>query len=156
MGSYVVDCEYPYPVEEVWAVLTEPELVAQWTTTGQGGRPEGFRSEPGTRFQFVGKPVMGWAGVVYCEVLEAEPPRSLQYTWRGDADSDDVTIVTYHLEEIPGGTRFTWTHTGFSGLGGFAMSRLLARVRRTMLNEGVPPVLASYHATQQASPDPVD
>ena len=146
MSQYTVAREYPYPIEEVWHVLTDPAYVARWTTTGQGGRPEGFAAVPGTRFRFVGKPVMGWSGVVHCEVIAADAPRSLRYTWKGDEDAGDVTDVTYRLEPTTAGTRFTWTHTGFTGVGGFAMSKLLANVRRKMLNDGVPAVLAAYHA----------
>jgi uncharacterized protein YndB with AHSA1/START domain len=148
MSQYRVVRRYPYRVEEVWTVLTDPEYVARWTTTGQGGRPVGFAPVRGTKFTFIGKPRMGWAGVVYCEVLDVTAPRSLHYTWTGDQDSEQVTDVTYLLEEIPGGTRFTWDHTGFTGLGGFAMSKLLRRVRRRMLDDGVPSVLASYHEDQ--------
>lgn len=43
----------------------------------------------GTRFRSAGKPTIGWAGVVYCEVLDVEAPRALRYTWKGDQDSDD-------------------------------------------------------------------
>jgi uncharacterized protein YndB with AHSA1/START domain len=145
MTEYTIVRDYPYPIEEVWAVLTEPEQVARWTTTGQGGRPEGFAAVPGTRFRFVGKPTMGWAGVVYCEVIDVDAPHSLHYTWRGDEDTDDVTDVTYLLQETPDGTRFTWRHTGFTGVGGFAMSKLLGSVRKKMLTEGVPRVLEAYH-----------
>lgn len=59
-----------------------------------------------------------------------------------------MTHVRYLLEEIPGGTRFTWEHTGFTGVGGLAMSMLLSSVRRTMMDDGVPRVLAAY---QQAN-----
>lgn len=150
MSRYRITRDYPYPIEQVWAVLTDPEYVAQWTTTGQGGRPEGFAPVPGTSFRFVGKPTMGWAGVVYCVVTEVDAPRSLKYTWKGDEDSDDVTDVTYLLEETPEGTRFTWDHAGFTGAGGFAMSRLLKGVRKRMLTDGVPPVLAAYHQAHAA------
>ncbi|MEU4242534.1 SRPBCC domain-containing protein [Actinoplanes sp. NPDC026619] len=146
MSEYTVVREYPYPIDEVWHVLTDPAYVAQWTTSGQGGRPEGFAAEVGTTFRIVGKPTIGWAGVVYSEVTQVEAPRSLRYTWRGEEDSDDVSDVTYTLEPIAGGTRFTWQHTGFTGVGGFAMSKLLGKVRRKMLTDGVPPVLAAYHA----------
>jgi len=146
VSHYEIVHEYPYPIEEVWQVLTDPAYVARWTTTGQGGRPEGFAAVPGTTFRFVGKPVMGWSGVVYCEVIEVDAPRSLRYTWKGDEDTDDVTDVAYRLEPTAAGTRFTWTHTGFTGAGGFAMSKLLGRVRRKMLDDGVPAVLAAYHA----------
>ncbi|NUR96511.1 MAG: SRPBCC domain-containing protein [Kribbellaceae bacterium] len=150
MSQYSVVREYEYPMDEVWSVLTDPEYVAQWTTTGQGGRPDGFAAVPGTKFRFIGRPTIGWAGVVYCEVIAVDAPRSLQYTWRGDKDSDDVTDVRYLLEETANGTRFTWQHTGFTGPGGFAMSKLLANVRRKMLTDGLPPVLAAYHASRLA------
>jgi hypothetical protein len=51
-------------------------------------------------------------------------------------------VVTNILEEIPGGTRLTWDHTGFHDIEGLFMSRLLGRVRRNMLSEGLPAVLA--------------
>lgn len=149
MAEYTVVRDYPYPVEEVWAVLTDPEQVGRWTTTGQGGRPDGFAAVPGTQFRFVGKPTMGWAGVVYCEVRAVDAPRSMHYTWKGDEDTDDVTDVTYRLEQTAGGTRFTWHHTGFTGVGGYAMSKLLGKVRTKMLTEGVPPVLEAYHRSRQ-------
>lgn len=143
MSEYTVVREYPYPVAEVWHVLTDPEQVARWTTTGRGGRPEGFAPVPGTRFRFVGKPTIGWDGIVHCEVISVTAPHQMHYTW------DAATDVTYLLEEIPGGTRFTWRHTGFTGPGGFAMSRLLGSVRRKMLTEGLPPVLETYHRLHQ-------
>jgi hypothetical protein len=74
----------------------------------------------------------------------------MHYTWKGDEESDDITDVTYLLEPIPGGTRFTWRHTGFTGAGGFAMARLLGNVRRKMMDAGVPRVLAAYHAAHAA------
>lgn len=149
MSQYTVVEDYPYPITEAWEVLTDPALVARWTTTGRGGRPDGFAAVAGTEFRLIGKPTIGWAGIVYCEVVSVDAPHSLHYTWRGDADTDDVTDVRYLLEEIPGGTRFTWRHTGFTGVGGFAMSRLLGSVRKKMLAEGVPPVLDSFHRTRR-------
>jgi uncharacterized protein YndB with AHSA1/START domain len=150
MSEYSVVREYPYPIEDVWEVVTAPVWVAQWTTTGRGGRPEGFEPIAGTQFRLVGKPTVGWAGVVYCEVLEVDAPYLLRYTWRGDQDTNDVTEVTCRLEPVPEGTRFTWEHTGFKGVGGFAMSVLLGHVRRKMLTDGVPPVLARYRAIRSA------
>ncbi|GAA2560005.1 hypothetical protein GCM10010435_34100 [Winogradskya consettensis] len=140
MSEFRIVCEYAYPIEEVWRVLTEPELVAQWTVTGQGGRPEGFAAAAGTKFRLVAKPVMGWRGIVDCEVLEVEEPRLLRYTWVGD-EGEAPSFVAYRLEETPTGTRFTWEHTGFTGAGGFFMSKLLRTVRKKMLNEAVPAVL---------------
>ena len=137
--------DYPYPVATVWRVLTDPALIPRWTATGAGAHPEGFAPVPGTKFQFVAKPKPGWSGVVDCEVLEAREPTLLRYTWT-DAGGGDQTVVTYHLEPAGpthAGTRFTYEHTGFTGASGWFMAQFLGRVRRRMLTEGLPPVLAS-------------
>lgn len=133
--------EYPHSPVKVWRVLTDPVLIPLWTSTGKGGRPVGFSTVVGARFKYVAKPMPGWSGVVECEVLEAREPSLLRYTWQGDA-KDGVTVVTCRLDPIQGnGTRLTWEHTGFTGIGGFIVSRVLASVRRKMLSVGVPAVL---------------
>ena len=133
--------DYPYPVTRVWRALTDPDLVPLWTSTGQGGRPEGFKAEVGTKFKFIGKPFPGWDGIVRCEVLAVDEPALLRYDWR-NKETDRPTVVTNMLAEIAGGTRLTWEHTGFHGIEGAFMARLLAHVRRKMLSEGLPAVLA--------------
>jgi uncharacterized protein YndB with AHSA1/START domain len=132
--------DYPHAPETIWRALTDPSLVPRWTATGRGGKPVGFAPVVGTRFRFVGKPLPGWSGVVECEVLEVREPFLLRYTWSG-GDDDDLSTVTNLLEPHAGGTRFTWDHTGFAGIGGFFVSRVLNRVRRRMLDEGLPAVL---------------
>ena len=52
-----------------------------------------------------------------------------------------MTEVAYRLEPHGDGTRFTYEHTGFTGLGGFFMATLLGRVRTRMLTTGLPAVL---------------
>jgi uncharacterized protein YndB with AHSA1/START domain len=141
--------DYPYPVATVWRALTDPELIPRWTATGAGARPEGFAPTPGTRFRFVARPRPGWSGVVNCEVLQAQEPVLLRYTW-ADEGSSDQTVVTCRLEPTDTGTRFTYEHTGFTGPGGWFMAQFLGRVRRKMLTEGLPPVLASLTADPQA------
>jgi uncharacterized protein YndB with AHSA1/START domain len=132
--------EYPYPAGKIWRVLTDPALIPLWTSTGRGGRPVGFSPVVGTRFRYVAKPMPGWNGIVECEVLEVREPFLLQYTWLG-GDKDDATTVTNRLEPCGGGTRFTWEHTGFTGIGGYVVSRVLSRVRAKMLDVGLPAVL---------------
>jgi uncharacterized protein YndB with AHSA1/START domain len=133
--------DYPQAPGVVWRALTDPGLVPLWTSTGQGGRPEGFRTEVGTKFRYVGKPFPGWDGIVRCEVLAVDEPWLLRYDWR-NKETDDPTIVTNRLESLPGrGTRLTWEHTGFRGVEGLFMSKLLGRVRRRMLAGGLPAVL---------------
>ena len=124
----------------VWRAVTDPELVARWTVTGQGGRLVGFTPIVGSRFRLVAKPVPGWRGTVYCEVLEIDEPRLLRYSWRGEEDAKP-TIVSYQILPSGDGTRFTFEHTGFSGAGGFFMAKLLGAVRGKMLKVGLPAVL---------------
>jgi uncharacterized protein YndB with AHSA1/START domain len=133
--------DYPYPVITVWRALTDPALVPRWPSPCQGGRHEGFKAEVGTTFRFIGTPFPGWDGIVRCEVLAAREPTLLRYDWR-NKETDQPTMVTNILEPIPGGTRLTWDHSGFHGIGGLFMCQLLGRVRRKMLSEGLPPVLA--------------
>ncbi len=147
MSAFRVVAEYPNDPRDVWRALTDPEIVPRWTSTGRGGRPVGFRPEVGTRFQYVAKPVPGWNGIVECEVLEAREPSLLRYSWRGGDDAD-VTIVTIHVEPLDAGTRVTWEHAGFTGIGGFFMCKLLERVRTKMMREGLPPVLADLRVAQ--------
>jgi uncharacterized protein YndB with AHSA1/START domain len=140
MSGYCIVQEYPHPPAKVWRAVTDPALVPLWSSTGQGGRPVGFSPVVGTRFKLVAKPMPGWGGVVECEVLEVREPSLLRYSWTGD-EGDDVTVVTYRLEPHGGGTRFTFDHTGFTGIGGFVVSRVLASVRKKMLGVGLPALL---------------
>jgi uncharacterized protein YndB with AHSA1/START domain len=144
--------DYPYPVTTVWRALTEPDLIPLWTATGAGGRPEGFAPVAGTKFRFVAKPKPGWNGIVNCEVLEARQPALLRYTWTDDGGGD-TTEVTYRLERVGDGTRFTYEHTGFTGIGGLFMAQLLGRVRRKMLGEGLPAVLADLDDDGRLRPE---
>jgi uncharacterized protein YndB with AHSA1/START domain len=132
--------DYPHPPAKVWRAVTDPDLIPLWTATGQGGRPVGFAPVPGTRFQLVAKPVPGWRGIVYCEVLEVREPSLLRFSWAGE-EGGKPTYVSYRIEPHGGGTRFTYDHTGFTGLGGFFMAKLLGSVRKKMLTVGLPAVL---------------
>jgi uncharacterized protein YndB with AHSA1/START domain len=133
--------DYPQPPETVWRALTDPALIPLWTSTGAGGRPEGFAPVAGKKFRFVAKPKPGWNGIVDCEVLEADEPRLLRYSWTDGNGGGNVTQVAYRLESRGGGTRFTYEHTGFTGIGGLFMATLLGRVRTKMLSVGLPSVL---------------
>ncbi len=67
--------QYPHVPEVVWAALTEGEALAQWLM------PNNFVPEAGRRFEFRVDPMMGFPGVVPCEVLEIEPPRRMVWSW---------------------------------------------------------------------------
>jgi uncharacterized protein YndB with AHSA1/START domain len=128
---------YPHPPAKVWRALTDPALVALWMM-----RPEGFAPVVGTRFRLVAKPQPGWRGFVECEVLEAREAALLRYAWIGD-DNGKSTFVTYSLEPTDGGTRLTFEHTGFTGVGGFVLAKLmLGPGWKKMLSSRLPAVLA--------------
>jgi uncharacterized protein YndB with AHSA1/START domain len=141
VSEYRVVHDYPDAPERVWRALTDPALIPLWTSTGAGGKPVGFAPVVGTRFKFVAKPMPGWNGVVDCEVLEVRECSRLRFTWLGGAD-DDLTTVTWLLEPHAGGTRLTCEHTGFTGLRGFMMAKILGSVRRKMLSVGLPAALS--------------
>ena len=121
--------DYPHPPAKVWRAVTDPDLIPLWTATGQGGRPVGFAPVPGTRFQLVAKPVPGWRGIVYCEVLEVREPSLLRFSWAGEVGGKP-TYVSYRIEPHGGGTRFTYDHTGFTGVGGSSWPSCWARSAR--------------------------
>ena len=87
-----------------------------------------------------------------CRVLAVDTPKLLEYDW-GHKESDEPTMVTNRLEEIPGGTRLTRDHTGFRGIEGVFMARQLARVRRKMLSEGLPAALLDVDGYGQLRPE---
>src|SRR5580658_4204461 len=119
MSEFRITREYPHSVRKLWQALTDPELVPRWTSTGRGGRPEGFLAVAGTRFRLVGKPVPGWNGIVECEVLAVEPPVMLSHSWKG-GEKDEPTIVTWRIEPTGAGSgsdsRLVYEHIGFKGI----------------------------------------
>lgn len=137
MSDIRITRDYPHPPSKVWRALTEPALMRLWMM-----RPEGFAPVAGTRFKLVAKPQTGWRGFVECEVLEASAPSMLRYSWIGD-DDGTATEVTYRLEPNGTGTRLTFEHTGFSGIGGLLLARfMLGPGWKKMLTTAVPAVLA--------------
>ena len=129
--------DFPHAPAKVWRALTDPKLISLWAM-----RPEGFEPVVGNRFKLVAKPQPGWRGFVECEVLEVREPSLLRYSWLGD-DDGDVTEVSWTLEAHAGGTRVTFSHTGFRGFGGFMLAKLmLGPGWKKMLSNGIPAVLS--------------
>jgi uncharacterized protein YndB with AHSA1/START domain len=137
MSDIQIVRDYPHPPVKVWRALTTPALMALWMM-----RPEGFAPVVGTRFKLVAKPQPGWRGFVECEVLEAREPSLLRYSWVGD-DNGKSTEVSYTLEPSAGGTRLTFEHAGFRGIGGFVLAKLMMGPGwKKMLGVRIPEVLA--------------
>ena len=130
--------DYVQPPAQVWRALTDPVLMASWMVAAI---PKGFSPAVGTRFRFVGKPTIGWSGIVKCEVLEASEPQLLRYAWVAD-DEREVMEVTYRLEPHGTGTRFTFLHTGFTGAGGLFLAKaVMTPIRKKMFGERLLAVL---------------
>jgi uncharacterized protein YndB with AHSA1/START domain len=115
---------YPYTAEEVWACLTEPDLIARWLM------PNDFKAEQGHRFRFTAQPVPGWSGIVDCQVIEVVPLKKLSYSWVSGPKPGKVnidTVVTWHLLPEANGIRLKLEHTGFKGFTAWMVSHILGK-----------------------------
>lgn len=112
----------PGPVERVWEYLTNPEKTALWMGTGKfdlrvGGLCEwhcdyAFNLEPELR-----KRHNGVVPIVYCRILELDPPRLLKMTWdysdcANTSQDGSNSVITYELTPEGSDVIFVLTHTG--------------------------------------------
>ena len=107
--SIVVERAMPHRPEKIWRALTSSALIAEWLMQND------FQPVVGHRFQFRATPVPGWSGVTNCEVLEADPPRRLVYSWGDGSESDSAlrTVVTWTLTPKGAETLVRMEHAGF-------------------------------------------
>jgi uncharacterized protein YndB with AHSA1/START domain len=118
--SIHVDYDLPHSAEKVWRALTDPALVSVWLMVSD------IHPVVGHRFTFRSQPMPGWDGVVHCEVLEADAPRRLRYSWRGGSEAARLdSVVTWTLEpSASGGTRLSLEHSGFGPANAFAFDAM--------------------------------
>jgi uncharacterized protein YndB with AHSA1/START domain len=87
-----------YPIETVWAALTEPEQVRQWLAEIE------FEPVPGgshiLRFDNTGHELVG-------RVLEYDPPRVFEHTFGDESNG----IVRWELEPVGDECRLVLKHT---------------------------------------------
>ncbi len=76
--------------------------MAQWLTRGD------FRAEPGHRFAWTDVENGSPADRAICEIEAVEAPRRLRY--RLEQADDEVSVVTWSLEEREGGTEVVVEH----------------------------------------------
>jgi uncharacterized protein YndB with AHSA1/START domain len=128
--------------EQVWDAITKPEFTSKY-----------FYGSVIDSTWKAGAPYVGWAAdrsqqYVDGEVLEADPPRRLQHTWRSLYDEESAaephSRVTWEIEPQDGGvTKLTVVHdqleaapktaAGVSGGWMFVLSGL-----KTLLETGEP------------------
>ncbi|CAM2154732.1 SRPBCC domain-containing protein [Pararobbsia alpina] len=90
----------PHPPEKVWAALTDPVIHARWWAAGD------IRAVVGHTFTLD----MGQWGQQPCEVIAAEAPKLLSYSF---APGTLNTTITWRLTPEGDGTRLSLEHKGF-------------------------------------------
>ena len=104
---------YNQTAEEIWAYLTQSELIEKWLM------PNNFEPTVGRKFEFTTNPIpsMNLNGSFYCEVMEVIPLKKLVYSWNGGASINDLslnTIVEWTIETKENGIELHLVHTGFT------------------------------------------
>ena len=97
------------PPAQVWAAITQPELMLQWWGPDAGptlGVVADVR--PGGRFSVVFRLLNGEEHNPTGFYREVEPERILAFTW--DLPGEQASLVTFRLEPLDGGTLLTLTH----------------------------------------------
>ncbi len=95
------------PIDTVWAEITKvgarqrAQLDSVLETTFQPGDPLYYKSQDGSRVFMVGR------------VLEFDPPTTFRHTQVLTMRDDPLTVVTWHLEPVPEGTRVTLVNSGW-------------------------------------------
>jgi len=110
---------FPHPPEKLWQLISDRHILSEWLM------PNDLEPIVGHKFRFTTKPGPGFDGIVYCEILEAVPPKSLVYSWTGGPVKNSK--VAWTLTATEQGTHLLFEHTGFEGLAPVAISFLLAR-----------------------------
>src|SRR5438874_2899350 len=97
--SVIVERDIPHPPEKLWRALTQPHLIEEWLMKND------FKPVVGHRFDLRAD----W-GVVDCQVLAAEPNKTLSYTW----DALGLkSVVTWTLTPTSTGTHLRTEQSGF-------------------------------------------
>jgi uncharacterized protein YndB with AHSA1/START domain len=93
--------------EQVWAALTQPDLLVRWFPTVSAE----VDLRPGGAMLFT------WEESEDEAVVETvEPPSRFVFRWRPAGRDRPFTTVTITLDRIEGGTRLVLTESGFSAL----------------------------------------
>lgn len=95
------------PIDVVWAEITKvgarqrAQLDSVLETTFTPGDPLYYKSQDGSRVFMVGR------------VLEFDPPTTFRHTQVLTMRDDPLTVVAWHLEPVPEGTRVTLVNSGW-------------------------------------------
>lgn len=114
-GVILASVEIAAPPERVFAAISSAE-VAEWWGSSATYRVTRWTADlrPGGWWKSEGVGANGESFTVYGDVLEVEPPRLLVQTWRYAERPTPVTTLRYRIDPIPGGSRVTIKHEGFT------------------------------------------
>jgi len=104
--TVVVERDIAHAPEKLWRALTQPHLMEEWLMKND------FQPQVGHRFSLRGE----WGGVLDCQVLEIEAPKSLSYSWNfkhEDPAFDLTSVVTFTLTPTATGTHLRMEQAGF-------------------------------------------
>jgi uncharacterized protein YndB with AHSA1/START domain len=114
-GLILASVEIAAPPDRVFTALASAEVADWW------GSPELYRVtrwtgevKPGGAWRSEGVGADGKPFAVGGEFLEIDPPRLLVQTWKPEWVPGPPTTVRYQLDPIPGGTKVTVRHDGFT------------------------------------------
>jgi uncharacterized protein YndB with AHSA1/START domain len=157
---------YPHSPEDVWAAISDPHALAEWL------EPNNHKPVVGHKFQFRCDPHVCGPGLTECEVLEADAPRRLVWSWvhmpkRHDQPRPEPMTIAWTLIPKDGGTLLILEHSGAQNVGwltrnlmrigwGYMMKRLipkiLQRVSGGTFTPGAIPLAKRYY-TCKTVPD---
>lgn len=104
------------PRERVWRALTDTAEFSKWF----GVRTDG-QFAPGARLRMTSTHPGEYEGVAFdMTVVEMTPPKAFSWRWHPGAEQPPAgdttattTLVTFRLDEVPGGTLVTVFESGF-------------------------------------------
>lgn len=117
------------PRARVWRALTNADELGAWfgavfDAPFRAGQPTPGRIAPTKVDAEVAKLQAPYAGMPMVLLVETlEPETTFAFRWHpdpvdptSDPTGQPTTLVTFRLEEVPGGTKLTITETGFDSL----------------------------------------
>jgi uncharacterized protein YndB with AHSA1/START domain len=108
LPDHVLRIEIAAPRERVWEEITKTGRLQR----AMANTILESRLEPGARLRYYSRNRK--RVFVVGEVVEVVPPRRFSHTFVFTFRPETPTLVTWELEEIPGGCRVTLVHAGFT------------------------------------------
>jgi uncharacterized protein YndB with AHSA1/START domain len=114
-GVVRASVEIAAPPEAVFRALTDPAELPCWWGSADMYRTHDWKVDlrQGGKWSCQARSPQG-DSEVRGEYLAIEPPRLLEYTWEPSWEQYRQTIIRCTLEPIPGGTRVSVVHRGFT------------------------------------------